>query len=122
MPGIGALTARVLSNELGDMSQLRNVRALYSFTGLTPSEHSSGDKTYRGHISRQGSPRLRHLLVEASWKAISKDKAVAEFFANVANRTGTKRALVAVARKLIGKARAAGRDAKLYEVQYTEVA
>jgi transposase len=122
VPGIGSLTARVLSTELGDMSPFRNVRALYSFTGLTPSEHSSGEKTYRGHISRPGSSRLRHLLVEASWKAMSKDEALAEFFMNLAKRTGKKRAIVAVARKLIGKVRAAVRDSKLYEVQYKEVA
>jgi transposase len=38
VPGIGRLTARILSNELGDMSQFSNERALFSFTGLTPSE------------------------------------------------------------------------------------
>ena len=42
VPGIGPLTARVLADELGDMSQFANVRALYSFTGLTPGEYSSG--------------------------------------------------------------------------------
>lgn len=73
VPGIGVLTARVLSTELGDMSQFPNIRALYSFTGLTPSESSSGEKVQRGHISRQGSPRLRYMLIEASWKAVRKD-------------------------------------------------
>lgn len=53
VPGIGPLIARVLSNELGDMSQFPNERALFSYTGLTPGEHSSGDNIRRGHISRQ---------------------------------------------------------------------
>ncbi len=52
-PGIGVLIARVLSNELGDMSQFPNERALFSYTGLTPGEHSSGNHIRRGHISRQ---------------------------------------------------------------------
>jgi len=115
VPGIGPLTARVLSNELGDMSQFPNVRALYSFTGLTPGEHSSGDKVYRGRISRQGSSRLRHLLVEAAWKAVRKDEALGEHFQHLAARAGKKRAIVAIARKLIGKVRAVVRDAKQYE-------
>ena len=41
-PGIGPLTSRILANELGDMSQFANERQLFSYTGLTPSEHSSG--------------------------------------------------------------------------------
>ena len=74
------------------MSQFAKFRALYSFTGLTPGEHSSGDKVYRGHISRQGSSRLRHMLVEASWKAIGKDKVLREFYERVAAKRGKKRA------------------------------
>jgi transposase len=38
VPGVGPLISRILSAELGDMSQFRNERALFSFTGLTPSE------------------------------------------------------------------------------------
>ena len=34
-PGIGPLGARILSNELGDMSQFNNERQLFSYTGLT---------------------------------------------------------------------------------------
>lgn len=70
VPGIGTLIAQVLSSELGDLSQFANERALFSFTGLTPGEYSSGNNVHRGHISRQGSARLRHMLVEAAWKAI----------------------------------------------------
>ncbi len=40
-PGIGFLAARVLSNELGNMSQFDNERQLFSYTGLTPSEYKA---------------------------------------------------------------------------------
>ena len=40
VPGIGPVAARVLANELGDMQHFPNERALFSFTGLTPSEDS----------------------------------------------------------------------------------
>jgi transposase len=66
VPGVGPLIARILSAELGDMSQFPNERALFSFTGLTPSEYSSGGHICRGHISRQGNTLLRHMLVEAA--------------------------------------------------------
>ena len=58
-PGIGPLSARILANELGNMSQFENERQLFSYTGLTPSEHSSGDAIRRGHITRQGNTRVR---------------------------------------------------------------
>ena len=122
VPGIGVLTARVLSNELGDMSQFPNVKSLYSFTGLTPGEYSSGNKVYKGHISRQGSSRLRHMLVEASWKAVRKDEVLGKFFQDLAKRAGKKRAIVAVARKLIGKVRAAIRDSTPYRLEHKEAA
>jgi len=79
-PGIGLITSRTLANELGDLSRFKNERALFSYTGLTPSEYSSGEHIRRGHISRQGAARIRWLLVEAAWRAITKDIALKEAF------------------------------------------
>ncbi len=117
-PGIGPLSSRILSNELGDMSQFKNERELFSYTGLTPSEYSSGEKIRRGKISKQGNSRLRHILVEAAWRGIKKDKVLAEFFERLYPRTGKKRAIVAVARKLIGRIRAAFRLGVSYQLGY----
>src|SRR5499425_483281 len=63
VPGIGAVVARTLATELGDMTRFANERALFSYTGLPPSEYSSGPSVRRGPISRQGSSRVRHVLV-----------------------------------------------------------
>lgn len=60
-----------------------------------------------GHISRQGNSRHRGILVESAWRAIEKDRALGEFFERLYPRTGKKRAIVAVARKLIGRIQAA---------------
>ena len=107
VPGIGPVSARVLSNELGDLSKrFENERALFSFTGLTPSEHSSGDSIHKGHISRQGSSKIRKYLIEIAWRAIEKDPALTESFGRIARTRGKKRAIVAIARKLIGRIRA----------------
>lgn len=122
IPGIGFLVARVLSNELGDMSQFRNERALFSFTGLTPGEYSSGNKIRRGHISRRGSSRLRHVLTEAAWKAIRKDPSMQRAFESIAARRGKLRAIVAMARKLVGRARAIFNTHSSYELDYKKAA
>ena len=96
------------------MIQFKNERQLFSYTGLTPSEYSSGESIRRGHISRQGNSRVRAILVEIAWRAIKKDKALAKFFERLYPRTGKKRAIVAVARKLIGRIRAAFRQGQSY--------
>jgi transposase len=55
VPGIGPVAARVLANELGDMQHFPNERALFSFTGLTPSEDSSGGHaSHRPHLAPRG--------------------------------------------------------------------
>lgn len=76
---------------------------------LTPSEHSSGESIRRGHITRQGNSRVRCVLCEAAWRAIRKDASLRAFLERLYPRTGKKKAIVAVARKLIGRIRAAFR-------------
>ena len=102
VPGIGALSARILSNELEDMSQFANEKHLFSYTGLTPSEYSSGEHRRQGNISRQGKPILRKTLVEIAWRTIKQDARMAEVFERISKKAGKKRAIVAIARKIIG--------------------
>lgn len=115
--GIGKTAARILANELGDMSQFSSERNLFSYTGLTPSEHSSGEHTRKGHISRQGKPVLRCTLVQCAWVAIRYDEGLKQVFQRISKRAGSKRAIVAVARKLIGRIRACFRTGELYRSQ-----
>ncbi len=115
-PGIGSLSARILSNELGNLQQFANERQLFSYTGLTPSEFSSGDTVRKGHITRQGNTRVRYILNQAAWRAIKKDQDLKDFFDRLYPRTGKKKAIVAVARKLIGRIRAAFKIGKPYSL------
>jgi transposase len=117
IPGIGRLGSRILANELGDMSQFRNERALFSYTGLTPSEYTSDENKRLGHITREGNSRLRHTLVESAWAAIRKDPSLAEAYHRIALRAGGKRAIVAIARKLVGRARALFRTKEKYRCE-----
>jgi transposase len=118
VPGVGPHAARVLSNELGNMSQFKNERQLFSYTGLTPSENSSGEKVARGPITHQGNKHVRGILIEVAWCAIEKDPAMAEFFKSLFPRTGKTKAIVAVARKLTGRIRAALRKGEEYQKGY----
>lgn len=114
--GVGPTAARVLANELGDMSHFSSERTLFSYTGLTPSEHSSGEYRRQGHISRQGKPILRKTLVQCAWVAIRHDPSLQEVYNRIAKRAGGKRAIVAVARKLVGRIRACFFSGNLYQI------
>jgi transposase len=73
VPGIGWLSALTLVVEIVDFGRFPDGEALSSYAGLTPSEHSSGERIRHGHISRQGNPVVRSVLVESSWILIGRD-------------------------------------------------
>ena len=66
--GLGALTAQVLDREIGDWERFHNRRQVASYTGLVPCEDSSGERCFRGSITKHGNARVRHILIEASWR------------------------------------------------------
>jgi transposase len=116
-PGLGAISARELSRELGALKQFSSNKHLYSYIGLTPSESSSGERRKQGGISRCGRPRLRHLLIEIAWRSVAKDAELAEKFAQLSYRRGKKRAIVAIARILIGRIRSCFVNGMYYQQQ-----
>ena len=118
--GIGGTSARILANELGDLQQFKNERQLFSYIGLTPSEHSSGEHTRQGHITKQGKPIVRKILVQCAWVAVRYDKELQSIYERIAAKAGAKRAIVAIARRLIGRIRACFRTGTLYEAKKVE--
>jgi transposase len=65
--GIDDLTALTIAAELGDARRFPSAPRLMAFTGLVPSEHSSGASQSRGRITKTGNAHLRRVLVEAAW-------------------------------------------------------
>lgn len=65
--GISLVTAVTLVAEVGDFRRFATAPAFMSFTGLVPSEHSSGKERQQGAITRCGNAHLRRALVEAAW-------------------------------------------------------
>jgi transposase len=120
-PGIGPTTARKLINELDDMSQFSNEEKLFSYAGLTPREYSSGDRVWQGHISRQGKPIIRRLLMESAWVAIKVDSSLEAIFKKLSHRAGKKRAIVAIARILLGRIRTCIKEKRLYRMPVKDV-
>ena len=67
MRGISIIVAATTVAEIGDLKRFDNPSELMSYLGLVPSEHSSGQKTRRGSITKTGNRHVRRVLVEAAW-------------------------------------------------------
>jgi transposase len=68
--GLGALTTSLLEAEVCDWHRFINRKAVGSYTGCCPSEHSSGGVQRFGSIDRHGNKHVRTLLVEAVWRLL----------------------------------------------------
>lgn len=119
--GIGWIVASQLLARIGDPREIENVRQLGAFLGLVPTEHSSGDRTVRGSITRIGDSRLRGKLIQSAWSAIRQDGELREFYRSVYQRhprdRAARKAIVAVARKLTTRIYAVLKQQRPYVVR-----
>jgi transposase len=65
--GFDFIAAVTIIAELGDLNRFSHPRALMSYLGLVPSEHSSGNSRRQGAITRTGNRHARRILVESAW-------------------------------------------------------
>lgn len=114
LPGVGVVTAMDVLVELGDMARFLSADQVAAYVGLTPSEYSSGSSVRRGHISRCGKAAVRSRLVEAGWIAIRFDAELHEVYQRIKERRGGRRAIVAVARRLLLRMRRIILDGRCY--------
>ena len=101
--GVGLLTAMVFLTEIGDMRRFSDRRQVGSFLGLAPTCRESGEETDRkGHITREGSARMRKILCQAAWVRTVYDTAEARVYERIAGRNPKhkKIAIVACMRRL----------------------
>jgi len=107
LPGIGWLTAIRLTLEWGDLSRFASGKRLASFVGLTSREHSTGESQHRGRITGQGNSQVRSWLIQCAWRSLRSDPVLLKKFHRVHRNSGSKKkAIVAVARKLVVRLRA----------------
>jgi transposase len=100
--GIAQFSALLIVAELGEVERFENARQVGAYAGLTARVHQSGGHDYHGKITKQGSPWLRWILVQAAMKIVQRDPALRNLHTRIRKRSGKKIARVAVARKLAG--------------------
>src|SRR5262245_8239856 len=102
IPGVGRPTAEVILGEVGaDVAQFPTAGHLTSWAGLCPGNHRSAGKQRSGRTT-EGSRWVRAALVQAAWAAAhTKETIFAAAYRRWRKRLGAKKALVAVARKIL---------------------
>jgi transposase len=115
-PGVGPITALATEVFLGDPRRFTDGKAVASYIGMIPSEHSSGGRQRFGRISKQGNSLLRFLWGEAAIHAVRRDPELRRFYRRKLVQKGMGKARMAAARKLGIRLWIMLRD----EIDYTE--
>lgn len=103
VPSVGPITALIYKSSIEDPTRFDRGEDAGAFAGLVPRRSQSGEKDYRGRISKAGDPMLRSALYEAANVLLGRVKrpcALQTWGKALAKTRGAKRARVAVARKL----------------------
>jgi transposase len=102
IPGVGPVTVEVVVSELGDVDRFRSARKACAYAGLVPAVRQSDGKGKQLPITKRGSPLLRWALVEAAWRLVRQSRRWRSVYEGIKRRRGGKKAIVAVARRLLG--------------------
>jgi transposase len=101
VPGVNVICAATLMAAIGDIGRFESPRKLVGYLGLDPRvKQSGGGPATHGRISKQGSVRARHALVEAAWSVVRQPGPIRAFYQRVRARRGHQVAVVAAAREL----------------------
>jgi len=105
IPGIGPVTGAAIVAEIGDVNRFDSVEKLVAYAGIDPSVYQTGQfQASEAHMSKRGSPYLRHALWLAASVAIHHDPQLQAYYQRKRQEGkpyGT--ALGAVCRKLLAR-------------------
>jgi len=103
VPGVGPLVAVTFKSAVDDPRRITKSKAVGALFGLTPKKYQSGEKDITGGITRAGDGMVRTALYEAANVLLSRTTRFSKlkrWGMDVAKRRGSKRAKVALARKI----------------------
>ena len=65
--GVAQVCAATMVTEVGQLSRFASPRQLMGYSGVVAREHSSGNRTRRGGITKTGNAHVRRVIIEAAW-------------------------------------------------------
>jgi transposase len=105
IPCIGKISSRVILGAIDDAQRFDNKKCVANYGALTPTIYQSGEVVNHGKINRDGRHEVRRVLLQCSHSLSrmksSGAKPLKEFYERIEKRRGKKKAIVALARKLL---------------------
>jgi transposase len=102
VPGVGPLVCLSFIGWVDRPERFARSRDVGACLGLRPKVRESGERQWRGEITREGDSEMRRLLVQAAHAALHshRDSALKRWADQLSERIGKRKAVVALARKL----------------------
>jgi len=103
VPGVGPVTALAFASTVDDPQRFKRSSDVGAYLGLTPRRYQSGELDRTGRISKRGDRLTRYYLFEAAnvlLKVVKRGSALKSWGTRLAKRIGSKKAKIAVARKI----------------------
>ena len=101
-PCVGPVTIDVVLSELGDVRRFRSQKQVAAYVGLVPGIRESAGKAKQLGISKEGSGLLRWVMIQTAWRLVGKTRRWGLAYEQLKRRTGAKKAIVAIARRVLG--------------------
>ncbi len=116
IPGVGPVTIDIVLSEVGDVARFRSAKGVAAYAGLAPGQRESAGHRQELGITKAGSRMLRWALVEAAWRLVRQSRRWQTVHLQLSKRRGKKKAIVAVARRLLGVMVALLRSGQAYRL------
>ena len=100
--GIGGLSAGILLSIIGDIGDFAEEGKLAAYFGIVPRISSSNETAHSGHITKRGSKLGRTTLVQCALIAQRYSPYLKSYYERKKKSRGTGKAIIALARKLLG--------------------
>lgn len=105
IPSIGVLGARTVVSALDDATRFDNRKCVANYGALTPTVYQSGDLVQHGRINRDGRQEVRRVMLQCAHVVVRMKSPASQplrtFFLRLERNRGKKKAVVALARKLL---------------------
>ncbi len=102
VPNVGPVTTDVILAELGDWRRFGSQADVVCYAGLAPGFRESAGKAKQLGIAKEGSRLLRWVMIEFAWRMVGTSRKWGGHYHRLEARVGAKKAIVAIARRLLG--------------------
>jgi transposase len=97
IPGVGIRTAEAFCAYVDDIDRFARIKQVGAYFGLVPCQDASGNFNRLGHITKEGPPTVRKLLIEAVWQGIRHSPTIRAFFERVKHDDPERKKIALVA-------------------------